>query len=67
MAGAFSSPEQWRVAMLSMVDSGLLQPVREQMERMHRDLVKQRDTWLGRQSMLKVPGLEEIMQLKQID
>lgn len=47
MAGAFSSPEQWRVAMLTMVDSGLLQPLREQMERIHRDLVKQRDTWLA--------------------
>jgi len=45
MTGSCTGPEEWRVAMLNLVDSGLLQPLRDQVERIHRDLVRQRDTF----------------------
>mmetsp|Transcript_30841 Transcript_30841/g.49670 ORF Transcript_30841/g.49670 Transcript_30841/m.49670 type:complete len:826 (+) Transcript_30841:94-2571(+) len=45
ISGACGGPEEWRVAMLNLVDSGLIQPVRDQVERLHRDLLRQRDTF----------------------
>lgn len=45
VSGACGGPEEWRVAMLNLVDSGLIQPVRDQVERLHKDLLRQRDTF----------------------
>ncbi|CAK9102933.1 unnamed protein product [Durusdinium trenchii] len=41
--GAYSGPEDWRSAMLALVDLGLLQPVREQVQSIQQDLLRQRD------------------------
>ncbi|CAJ1374121.1 unnamed protein product [Effrenium voratum] len=45
MVGDFKGPGVWREALMNMVDIGLMQPMREEVEKLQRDLVKQREAF----------------------